>query len=205
MIETDFLVTFLIASVSLTLSPGPDIICVLTQSLSQGKLAGIALSLGLVSGIIVHTSLIAVGVSAFFVNSPKAFFTIKILGVAYLFWIAFKIFKTPHHISLDKVKSEKSNIKLVQQGFLMNVLNPKVTIFFLAFFPGFVNPNKSNTLYQIFILGFLFMLQAFLIFTSVSLLSSKLSSSIRTNIHFSLCLKWIQIIVYFALGIYILI
>ena len=205
MIEINVLIPFLIASISLTISPGPDIICVLSQSISQGKSAGIALSLGLVLGIIIHTSLIAVGVSAFLVSSPLLFYTIKILGATYLFWIAFKIFKAPHHISLDKVETKKSNIKLIQQGFLMNVLNPKVTIFFLAFFPGFVNPNNSNSLLQIYTLGFLFMLQAFLIFTSVSLLSDKLSSTIRTNIHFSAFLKWMQIIVFIAIGIYILV
>lgn len=205
MIEINVLIPFLIASISLTISPGPDIICVLSQSISQGKSTGIALSLGLVLGIIIHTSLIAVGVSAFLVSSPLLFYTIKILGATYLFWIAFKIFKAPHLISLDKVETKKSNIKLIQQGFLMNVLNPKVTIFFLAFFPGFVNPNNSNSLLQIYTLGFLFMLQAFLIFTSVSLLSDKLSSTIRTNIHFSAFLKWMQIIVFIAIGIYILV
>ena len=158
--------TFLLASIALTLSPGPDILYVLTQSISNGKKYGIATAAGLVSGILVHTTLIALGVSAIIQQSEILFTGIKITGASYLLWIAYQVFKAPDTIELSTHQNTKKSLfSLVKQGFIMNVLNPKVTLFFLAFFPGFINESLGNVTQQIYFLGFLFMLQAFLIFS----------------------------------------
>ena len=197
---------FLLASIALTLSPGPDILYVLTQSISNGKKYGIATALGLVSGILVHTTLIALGVSAVIKESEIIFTVIKIFGACYLLWIAYQVYKAPASITLNtSAKPQKSILALVKQGFIMNVLNPKVTLFFLAFFPGFIDEKAGSVTQQIYMLGFLFMLQAFLIFATVSILADKLTGFIRQNEKFAVFLKWLQIIVFVGIAVLILV
>jgi threonine/homoserine/homoserine lactone efflux protein len=198
--------TFLLASIALTLSPGPDILYVLTQSISNGKKFGIATAAGLVSGILVHTTLIALGVSAVIKQSELIFTGIKIIGACYLLWIAFQVYKAPASIDLKTNNNSKSNLlSLFKQGFIMNVLNPKVTLFFLAFFPGFIDEKSGNVTQQIYLLGFLFMLQAFVIFSLVSILADKLTIFIRSNQNFAVFLKWFQIVVFILIAVLILI
>ena len=197
--------TFLLASIALTLSPGPDILYVLTQSISNGKKYGIATAAGLVSGIVVHTTLIALGVSAIIKQSELIFTGIKILGACYLLWIAFQVYTTPASINLKSNNSKKKSLlSLFKQGFIMNVLNPKVTLFFLAFFPGFIDEKLGNVTQQIYLLGFLFMLQAFIIFSLVSILADKHTLFIRNNNTFSVFLKWFQIIAFIGIAVMIL-
>lgn len=197
---------FLTASILLTLSPGPDIIYVLVQSISNGKNAGIYTTLGLVTGIIIHTTLVAFGISALINQSETIFFIIKIFGALYLFYLAFKVYRSPSEIAiLTDDNKRRHGFNLFKKGFLMNVLNPKVTIFFLAFFPGFLWEPEGNTVLQFYILGFLFMLQAFLIFSSVALLAGNISVFLQKNSSAGIYLKWIQIIVFVGIGILILV
>lgn len=196
---------FLFASIALTLSPGPDILYVLTQSISHGKKYGIATAAGLVAGILVHTTLIALGISALIKQSEVVFTAIKIVGACYLLWIAFQVYKAPAYITLSEGDEKKrSLLSLFKQGFVMNVLNPKVTLFFLAFFPGFINEKLGNVTQQIYLLGFIFMLQAFVIFSLVSFIADKLTVFIRTNQKFAVFLKWFQIIVFVGIAALIL-
>ena len=197
---------FLLASIALTISPGPDILYVLTQSISNGKKYGIATALGLVSGVLVHTTLIALGVSAVIQQSEIVFTIIKILGACYLLWIAFQVYKAPASIAIANGNlKKKSFLSLFKQGFVMNVLNPKVTLFFLAFFPGFIDEKLGNVTQQIYTLGFLFMLQAFVIFSLVSIVADKLTVFIRTNEKFAVFLKWLQIVVFVGIAVLILV
>ena len=202
---TELLITFITASVLLTISPGPDIVYVLVQSMANGKKAGIITTLGLVSGIIIHTSLVAFGVSAVIRSSEDLFLFIKILGALYLFYLAFIVWKSEAAIT---VKNENAFLPkdwaLFRRGFIMNVLNPKVTIFFLAFFPGFLWDPEGNTIYQFYILGFIFMVQALFIFGTVALLAGKISTWITNYPASAQILKWVQILVFFGIGIYIL-
>lgn len=197
---------FLIASIALTVSPGPDILYVMTQSISNGKKFGIATAAGLVSGILVHTTLIALGISAILKQSELIFTFIKILGACYLFWIAFQVYKAPASITFSTTSGKHKSLRaLFKQGFIMNVLNPKVTLFFLAFFPGFINESLGNVTQQIYFLGLLFMLQAFLIFSLVSIVADQLTVFIRTNQKFALFLKWLQIVVFIGIAVLILV
>ncbi len=186
--------------------PGPDIIFVLAQSVGLGKKYGIVTSLGLVSGILVHTSLIAFGVSQAIKQSEFIFLAIKIFGALYLFYLAYKVSKSPAKIVLLSNEMAKQELyALFKSGFFMNVLNPKVTIFFLAFFPKFINLEQGNTVYQIYFLGLLFMLQAFLIFSVVSVVSDRLTVFLRESKNFAGYLKIFQIIVFIGIGVFILI
>lgn len=197
------LIPFLTASILLTLSPGPDIVYVLVQSISNGKKAGIVTTLGLVSGILIHTSLVALGVSAVIKASPILFTLIKIFGALYLFYLAYKVFKSDSSIAINEIP-KKSSKNLFRQGFIMNVLNPKVTIFFLAFFPGFLWEPDGNTIFQFYLLGFVFMMQALFLFGTVALLAGKISEYLMKHRRSGLYLKWIQVTVFIGIGILIL-
>ncbi len=199
----DILISFVGASALLTIMPGPDIIYVLVQSISNGKKYGIATSLGLVLGIIIHTSLVAFGVSAIIKQSEYLFFTIKLFGVFYLLFLAFQAYKSEEDALVLKKVKRKKLIKLVQQGFIMNVLNPKVSIFFLAFFPGFLFSETKSTVVQFYILGFLFMLQAFLIFSLVSVLSGNVALYLQTHPTFQKKIKWFKVIIFIAIAFFI--
>ncbi len=195
------LISFLSASVFLTISPGPDIIYVLLKSMSDGKKAGILVSLGLVTGIIVHTTLVAFGVATV-INQSKLLFTLlKIFGAAYLLYIAFSIYKSDTRISLKAKTHHFKKENLFKRGFLMNVLNPKVSIFFLAFFPSFVWDTENNVKFQFYMLGFIFMLQAFLIFSLVAISAGKVASYIQENTKILKVFKWIQIVVFVSIAI----
>ncbi|WP_423819593.1 LysE family translocator [Salinimicrobium sp. TIG7-5_MAKvit] len=201
------LIAFLAAAVLLTLSPGPDIIYVLVQGMTNGKKHGIVTALGLVSGIIVHTSLVAFGISAIIKQSENLFLMIRLLGAAYLFYLAWKVYKSDSTITVKAPAAEqkKKLAALFKRGFLMNVLNPKVAIFFLAFFPGFLWDPQGNTVYQFYVLGFLFMLQAFLIFAAVAILAGKISVYLQKHPASAQIFKWLQVVVFVGIGMFILV
>ncbi|APG58916.1 LysE family translocator [Christiangramia salexigens] len=202
----DQLIPFLTASVLLTLSPGPDIIYVLVRSMAYSAKQGIVTALGLVSGILVHTSLVAFGVSALIKQSEYVFLLIKILGAAYLLYLAWQVLKSDPAIAFSEEGiRDKSSVKLFKQGFIMNVLNPKVSIFFLAFFPGFLWEPEGNTLMQFYILGGLFMLQALIIFSLVAILSDKISVYIKSHPSSGKFLKWMQVVVFVLIAVLILV
>ena len=135
--ETIFL--FITATVALAISPGPDNIFVLVQSITNGKAYGLATVGGLITGCIIHTTLLAFGISALISENEAVFLAIKILGALYLLFLAYRVYVSSAKIQLENTKIPKKTLKqLFVQGFFMNVLNPKVTIFFLAFFPGFL-------------------------------------------------------------------
>lgn len=199
------LISFFWASILLALSPGPDNIFVLMQSMVNGVRYGIATVFGLISGCLVHTTLVAFGVTTVIKQNPKLFFAIKLLGALYLLYLAYKVFKSSADVALSDTNVEKKSYsQLFRQGFLMNVLNPKVSIFFLAFFPGFLFSKTLSNVTQFYILGLLFMLAAFLVFATVAFLSGKISTVLIKNKKAGIFLKWMQIIVFVGIAIFIL-
>ena len=201
------LLPFLTASILLTFAPGPDIIYVLVQGMTNGKKYGIVTALGLVSGIIIHTSLVAFGISAIIKQSETIFLIIKLLGAGYLFYLARQVLKSDPKITFSTGNTEDKQdfLSLYKRGFLMNVLNPKVAIFFLAFFPGFLWEPSGNTVMQFYVLGFIFMLQAFIIFSLVSILAGKISKYLQSHPHSGVIFKWVQVLAFIGIGIFILI
>ena len=178
--EPSTFIYFLTASILLTLAPGPDILYLLTKSLADGAKSGITLAAGLVSGIVFHTFLVMIGVAALVQSSTVAFTVLKIFGAAYLFFLAFKSFtaaRAGKKISMQKSDARISFGKLYRRGVLMNVLNPKVLLFFLAFLPQFVNFSASPSL-QIIFLGVTFALQAFIIFSAVAICAGRVRNLI---------------------------
>ena len=171
------LLYFLTASILLTLAPGPDILYLLTKSLSDGARAGIILACGLVSGIVFHTTLVMVGVAALIKSSATAMFLLKIFGAAYLLFLAFGAFKSARASKQLGIRNEELGIKrpteLYKRGVLMNVLNPKVLLFFLAFLPQFVDLSSDGASLQILFLGVVFAAQALIIFSIVALFAGR--------------------------------
>ncbi|MDC6367418.1 MULTISPECIES: LysE family translocator [Flavobacteriaceae] len=199
------LVGFFVASAALAISPGPDNIFVLTQSISNGIKSGLATVMGLVSGCLVHTTLLAFGVSEVIKRSDTLFFAIKLFGALYLLYLAYKIYQSDASILLDKEKSpSKSVSQLFRIGFTMNVLNPKVTIFFLAFFPGFLFSKEISTVAQFYVLGLIFMVTAFVIFGLIAVLAGYISNYLTKYPKAGLYLKWLQIFVFLGIAGYLL-
>ncbi|MDX1544809.1 MAG: LysE family translocator [Christiangramia sp.] len=201
----DQIIPFLTASILLTLSPGPDIIYVLVRSMAYGYKQGVVTALGLVSGILIHTSLVAFGVSAIIKQSENIFLIIKIFGAAYLLYLAWQVYKSDPEIAFSSEGiRNKRMFSLFKQGFVMNVLNPKVGIFFLAFFPGFLWEPEGNTVAQFYTLGILFMLQALVIFSLVAVMADKISVYIKSHPGSGRFLKWMQVLIFILIAILIL-
>lgn len=164
MFDLNTLLTFITASVVLAFAPGPDNIFVLTQSIVSGRTAGIKITLGLCTGLIVHTSIVTFGVAAIFQTSLLAFNILKYIGAGYLLYLAWKAFKaSSSKISLND-KNKLSSWQLYRRGIIMNVTNPKVSIFFMAFLPQFANPSRGSITIQLLLLGFMFIIVTFVVF-----------------------------------------
>jgi len=172
--DAQMLFMFMLASTLLALAPGPDNIFVLTQSMAKGSRAGLIITLGLCSGLVFHTSAVALGVAVIFQTSVVAFTLLKIAGALYLLYLAYLSFKESAKTTLSMDKTPLSKAALYRRGVFMNVTNPKVSIFFLAFLPQFTNPQNGNVTLQIFTLGAIFMLCALVVFSLIAFLSSKI-------------------------------
>ncbi len=204
--ELATILSFLTASVVLSLMPGPDNIFVLTESISKGQRNGIAISLGLACGVLLHTTLAATGLSILIQQSALAFSILKYLGAAYLFYLAYQtlIEKRPTlGINGSGNKTKDGLFFLLRKGFLMNVLNPKVSLFFIAFLPQFISRDGFNITLQLFILGLIFMLQAIVVFSLIAVLSGKLSRYVNRP-NFWQMTKWSKVTILFVLGLTLL-
>lgn len=201
----EILYAFAFATAALAITPGSDNIYVLMQSITNGKKYGLATVMGLISGCLVHTTLLAFGVSAIIKEREQLFFIIKLFGAGYLFYLAYKVFKSDASLSLSEGSVPKKGVSsLFKQGFIMNVLNPKVTIFFLAFFPGFLFSDSLSTVIQFYTLGLLFMAVSALIFSAIAILSGLISKYIKRSTKIGVILKWLQIVVFVGIALYLL-
>lgn len=181
MIPIDSLLVFFSASLLLALSPGPDNIFVLTQSALRGAFSGFIITLGLCTGLLVHTSAVAFGVAAIFKTSALAFSVLKYIGAGYLLYMAWKAFRaSPAEITAGN-SSERSLSVLYRRGIIMNITNPKVSIFFLAFLPQFADPARGAMILQILLLGLLFILAALIVFGVVCILAGTIGDRLRRS------------------------
>ena len=202
----DILISFVLAVSLLAISPGPDNIFVLMQSVVHGKKYGISTIIGLMSGCLVHTTFVAFGVSTIIKENNTIFLVIKLLGAIYLCFLSYSVFKSDATITMTTQNIQKKTpFQLFKMGFMMNVLNPKVTIFFLALFPGFLFSNELSTVVQFYVLGGLFILVSFVIFSIIALLGGSISERIQQNKQIGIWLKWMQIIVFIGIALFILI
>jgi len=168
MLSLDIALTFFAASVLLALSPGPDNVFVLLHSAVHGRKAGLLVVLGLCSGLLVHTAAVALGLAAVFATSATAFTALKLLGAGYLMYLAWGAWHAPVGIADTSTGTAMTPQQTYLRGVMMNITNPKVAIFFLAFLPQFADPARGDMALQIIQLGAVFMLAALLTFSAVA-------------------------------------
>ncbi len=171
MIDYDNLALFITASALLALAPGPDNIFVFTQSIVNGRSAGMKIILGLCSGLVAHTTIVALGVAAIFQTSVLAFNILKYMGAAYLLYLAWKSFRASSGNIKITERSPLTSWQLYRRGIIMNVTNPKVSIFFMAFLPQFAKPENGPMALQLIELGMVFMLVTFAVFGLIAQLA----------------------------------
>lgn len=192
---------FLSAAVLLTLMPGPDILFVITQSITGGRKAGIIFAAGLCTGLIVHIAAVTLGLSVLLASSPVAFSALKFAGAAYLIYLGVRTFVGRHRNKISLTEKGGVVSRLYRKGILMNVLNPKVALFFLAFFPQFVDPSVAAPVLQMLLLGLVFMVQAFCIFSLVAVLAERLSRRLMQNPRISLFMNTAEAVIYWIIGV----
>jgi threonine/homoserine/homoserine lactone efflux protein len=177
---TDNLALYVVASLALILTPGQDMIYVIGRSLAQGRVAGLCSAIGVIIGILVHTALAAIGVGAILQASEALFTALKLAGAAYLVYLGVRMMAT-REVAIDaRMQGEPaSRMKLVLQGVLSNVTNPKIIIFFFAFLPQFVDPASPHPTRDLVALGVLYALLGLPVKCGVALIAARLSERMR--------------------------
>lgn len=178
------LLAFTVAALVLTFTPGPDMTLFMAKTLTQGKKAGVAAVLGATSGLIIHTILAAIGVSALLAASAAAFTVLKIIGAGYLIWLAWQSIRNGSSLTLEAVEAPEQPFHRVWlQGLGVNILNPKIVLFFVTFLPQFVSASDPNAVSKLLFLGGYFVVLGMplclLMVLGAGALSRKLKSSPR--------------------------
>ena len=200
MISIELMALFFMASISLALVPGPDNIFVLLQSVLHGRKAGLFVTLGLCTGLLVHTTAVCLGVAVIFQTSVLAFNILKLIGAMYLLYLAWLSFKADSsHLSTKKTV-DLSLRKLYYRGIFMNITNPKVAIFFLAFLPQFTDPSKGSIVLQMLLLGALFILATIVVFGSIAYFSGYIKEWLSQSEKAQLILNRIAGTIFIALA-----
>ena len=203
-IDPQTLSFFFAAAILLALAPGPDNIFVLTQSALSGRAAGFWVTLGLCTGLIVHTLAVAIGVAAIIATSALAFSILKYAGAAYLLYLAWQAW-TANKTSIPGGTEESPNAgQLYRRGVLMNVMNPKVAIFFLAFLPQFIDPAKGQVPLQVFLLGLTFMVATLIVFGAAAWGAGGLGNWLRRSSRVQTILNRVAALVFAGLALKLL-
>ncbi|MGF1588482.1 MAG: LysE family translocator [Pleurocapsa sp.] len=192
---------FGLASVLLAITPGPDMIYIATRSIAQGRNAGIVSALGVYAGILIHTLAAALGLSALIAASAVAFSVVKYTGAAYLIYLGMQTFLSKPEKLLVKSTMHAKLSQVFYQGLLVNLLNPKIILFFLAFLPQFVDPTQGSVKLQLLLLGILFVVLTLPINIGVGLVGGQLGIWLRTTQGIQQATKWVTGSIYITLGV----
>ncbi|MCB8925612.1 MAG: LysE family translocator [Ardenticatenaceae bacterium] len=201
MFEWTRLATFMLAAGLLIVVPGPAVLYVVARSMDQGKLAGIVSVLGIALGAVVHSLAAAVGITAVLAASALAFSTVKYLGAAYLIYLGITTLLKKPEIQEKIVVEPKPLWQIFRQGFVVNLLNPKTALFFLAFLPQFADPARGSVPLQTFILGLIFVTIALLSDSIYALLAGQLGGWLKQSQSFQQRQRYFSGSVYIALGV----
>lgn len=197
---------FFVTALLLGASPGPDIIFVLTQSALHGVRAGLATTLGLATGLCLQTLAVALGLAAIIAALPLAFNIIRFLGAAYLCWLAWLALRArPDKAGLGGKGGQESMGRLYGRGVIMNITNPKVTVFFLAFLPQFCDPERGAMPLQICWLGLLFIIATLIVFSIAARLGGGLAKRFNDSPGAQLWLNRLAAAVFIALALALLV
>jgi threonine/homoserine/homoserine lactone efflux protein len=192
---------FLAASIAITAAPGPDNLQVLARGISQGRAAGLVAALGFAAGLTFHTTLAAFGVAALLRSSPLAFQIVKIAGGLYLIWIGIKALRSQGLASAHSRPSQSLSA-VFRQSVIGNMMNPKVTLFFVVFLPQFVDPSGTQRVaVQMIELGLVFMLQTLAIFSAFGLFAGALGVWLKRRPRVGVWLDRLAGATFIALGL----
>jgi threonine/homoserine/homoserine lactone efflux protein len=181
MIDPKILLMFFTTSALLALSPGPDNLFVMTQAAQQGRKAGLLVTLGLCTGLLFHTAAVTFGLAALFKASAVAFTVLKFAGAGYLLYLAWLSFRARTETGPAAVADRPSSAALYRRGIIMNITNPKVSIFFLAFLPQFADPTKGPLSAQLLLLGGVFIIATIIVFGAISILAGVFGERFRQS------------------------
>jgi len=174
--------TFLLAGILLNLTPGNDTIFILTKSIAHGKKAGIVSALGIGTGNIVHTTIAALGLSIIIAKSEVLFDIIKYAGAAYLIYMGIKMLIDKSQLTTDPSNNDESNyLRIYRDGIVTNVLNPKVSLFYLAFLPQFIDPSAVNTVLPFLVLGLTFVTTGTIWCLTLATFASAILGGLKSN------------------------
>lgn len=200
LLETNLLL-FLTASLALIATPGPDNIYVLTRGIAQGRKAALVSAVGVCCGLVAHTTLAAVGLSALLAQSAVAFSVVKYVGAGYLIYLGIKTLLDRDSFALSGETTPVGLRKVFVQGVASNVLNPKVALFFLAFLPQFVSPEAGSAALQLVVLGLAFALLSLMFTGAIALFSGALGDRLGESPRLTKVLRWMTGCVLVALGL----
>lgn len=173
---------FASASLLLAVTPGPDMTFFLSRALAEGKRAGLACVFGAMTGIAIHTLLVAFGLSALIVASPIAFLILKVAGAGYLFWLAIQALRHGSTLTLDKRGAGSRSFKADWlKGLGINLMNPKIIIFFMTFLPQFVSVGDPHVTGKLIFLGFLFVVVSLPVVVAIVFLADRLAAALKSN------------------------
>ena len=176
------IVQFAVASIIIALTPGPDMTLFVGRALSSGRAAGFACMFGALTGVVIHTSLVVLGLSALLIAAPAAFMALKLAGAAYLLWLAWQALRHGSAFSPSAVKGpERSLFKHWLTGIGINLLNPKIIIFFMTFLPQFVSPADPHASGKLFFLGILFVVIAIPVTAPMIFAADRFSGALKKN------------------------
>lgn len=179
--EMNIIALFFTTSILLALSPGPDNLFVLAQSVRKGAMAGLAVMSGLCTGLMVHTVAVAFGIAVIFQTSALAFTLLKCIGAGYLLYLAWQVFRAVGDVGGSVQAIDMGAGKLWRRGIIMNITNPKVSIFFMAFLPQFTDPARGEIVPQLLLLGGIFIVATILVFGAISLLAGTIGKKFRQS------------------------
>ena len=193
---------FLIGGIILNLTPGSDTIYILTRSISQGKKAGVYSVLGISTGGLSHTLLAAFGLSIILRTSELAFNIVKIIGALYLVYLGIKMLRDKSNLFTNIESARRNSLsKIYLQGFLTNLFNPKVALFFLSFLPQFINAGQTKGPIPFLILGITFVTTGTIWCLILAYSSSLMTKTLRENVRLGKYLQKISGVIFLGLGL----
>jgi threonine/homoserine/homoserine lactone efflux protein len=194
------LALFVGAALLLLAVPGPSVLYIVTQSVSHGRRAGIASVAGITTGTLVHIAAATVGLSALLASSAVAFDVVKYLGAAYLIVIGVRRLAGLERAHEERARSPRNLGRLYRQGIVVNTLNPKTALFFLAFLPQFVDPSSGVAWVQVLLLGLLFATLGFLSDGTWALVAGTFGERLRRSRRFPAVQRYVSGSVFVGLG-----
>ncbi len=201
MIDSNVLLVFFTTSVILALSPGPDNLFVMAQSAQNGRTAGLFVTLGLATGLVGHTVAVAFGLAAIVHSSAIAFSVLKYIGAAYLLYLAWQALRAAASTGQQNPVQALSRGNLYRRGIVMNLTNPKVSLFFMAFLPQFADPRHGSMMVQFVLLGAVFITATLLVFSVISVLAGGFGDKFRNSTLAQKAVNRIAAAVFIALAI----